>query len=459
MLARGIRSYHRPSRLDEALSLAAQGITPLAGGTRLLSRPGEISNLLDLSALGLAEIRVEDGDLFLGSMVSLQAVIDSPVTHAATGGILPTACLLQSPSRMIRNMATLGGESVAGADDSEAVAALLALNAIFVIARPTGPLEVPALRFLRNPGEDLAGGGLLESILIPGPPGGTALERVSVLPSAPPIVAIAVTVSFAGDICARARIAVTGLKSPPSRILEAEAKIEGTPCDERALLRCVEQIASRARFRDGAGASAAYRRRVVRKVAQRALEKAIGRARARALPDRPRTWPTPNPRHTTAPSYFTSGRMEVTINGESHRPEVEARTSLLELLRLEGFRGAKEGCETGECGSCAVLVDGRPVNACLTLAIRAHGRSVQTVEGLGGTRSLHPIQTAFVEVGAIQCGFCTPAMELCARALLEAIPDPTEAEVRDALSGCLCRCTGYRGPVAAVLAAASKGTS
>ena len=164
----------------------------------------------------------------------------------------------------------------------------------------------------------------------------------------------------------------------------------------------------------------------------------------------------PRPPHapTTALPYFTSGRIELVVNGEARHFEAEARTSLLELLRREGYCGVKHGCETGECGACAVLLDGRPVNSCLTLALRAHGRSVTTVEGLGSPDRLHPVQAAFVETGAIQCGYCTPAMELCAKALLDAIPDPSEAEARDALAGCLCRCTGYVKPVEAVIRAA-----
>ena len=146
----------------------------------------------------------------------------------------------------------------------------------------------------------------------------------------------------------------------------------------------------------------------------------------------------------------------MSVNGEARHPRVEARTTLLELLRRESFWGVKHGCETGECGACAVLLDGRPLSSCMTLALRAHGRSVSTVEGLGTPDRLHPIQAAFVETGAIQCGYCTPAMELCAKALLDAIPDPSEAEVRDALAGCLCRCTGYVKPVEAVLRAAGQ---
>jgi aerobic-type carbon monoxide dehydrogenase small subunit (CoxS/CutS family) len=152
--------------------------------------------------------------------------------------------------------------------------------------------------------------------------------------------------------------------------------------------------------------------------------------------------------------YFTSGRLELTVNGRRLRAEAEARTTLLDLLRGAGIYGVKGGCATGRCGACAVLLDGRPVASCLTLAVRAQGRSVVTVEGLGTAERPHPLQSAFAEAGASQCGFCTPGLVLGARALLDAVPDPTEAEVRDALSG-LCRCTGYAKPVAAVLAAAT----
>jgi aerobic-type carbon monoxide dehydrogenase small subunit (CoxS/CutS family) len=135
------------------------------------------------------------------------------------------------------------------------------------------------------------------------------------------------------------------------------------------------------------------------------------------------------------------------------RADAEARTSLADLLRGSGVFGVKAGCGAGRCGACAVLLDGRPVLSCLTLAVRAQGRAVVTVEGLGTAERPHPLQSAFAEAGASQCGFCTPGLLLGARALLEAVPDPTEAEVKDALAG-LCRCTGYAKPLAAVLAAA-----
>src|SRR5260370_22157702 len=203
VLARGIRSYHRPTRLEDAMNLAAQGVVPLAGGTRLLAAPVEVPNVLDLSALDLRGIEAEEEDLVVGSMATLQDVIDSPPPAAATAGRLPAACRAQSVSGMIRGMATLGGESVQGDRDSEVVAALLALNAVYVISRPAEVRESPALRFLKGPAEDLAGGGIVRSILIPGTPHGAALERAAPLTSAPSLVAVVATVTFAGENCIR----------------------------------------------------------------------------------------------------------------------------------------------------------------------------------------------------------------------------------------------------------------
>jgi aerobic-type carbon monoxide dehydrogenase small subunit (CoxS/CutS family) len=194
---------------------------------------------------------------------------------------------------------------------------------------------------------------------------------------------------------------------------------------------------------------------MARVLAARAIARAFDQARDGRDQPAPRVRPPAPARLVSALPYFTSGAVELTVNGARRRLECEARTTLLDLLRDGGWHGVKHGCETGECGACTVLLDGVPVCACLVLGCRAEGRQVETVEGLGTPDALHPVQEAFVETGAIQCGFCTPAMELCAKALLDAIPHPTEAEARDALAGCLCRCTGYVKPVQAVLRAAT----
>jgi aerobic-type carbon monoxide dehydrogenase small subunit (CoxS/CutS family)/CO/xanthine dehydrogenase FAD-binding subunit len=409
--------------------------------------------VLDLAALGLAGLSEVDGDLEIGATTTLQDVLDSPVAWTATGGLLPSACRAAVPSRLLRAMATIGGESVQDDPDSEVAAALLALNAVFTVGHPLEPRESPALRFLRGPAADLAGGGILRSVLIPGAPHGAALERAAILPSLPPLVAVAATTTFSGEKLARVRLAVTGLTTPAARVMEAEAQLERTAGEEDVVERAADLVCSHAPFRDDAWASSDLRRRICRPLARRALHGALERGRRRGAIEVPRLRP-PLPHRAPAPMpYFTSGRLEVNVNGRALRADAEARTSLADLLRGSGVLGVKAGCGAGRCGACAVLLDGRPVLSCLTLAVRAQGRAVVTVEGLGTAERPHPLQAAFVEAGASQCGFCTPGLLLGARALLEAVPDPTEAEVLDALGG-LCRCMGYAKPVAAVLAAA-----
>jgi aerobic-type carbon monoxide dehydrogenase small subunit (CoxS/CutS family) len=351
-------------------------------------------------------------------------------------------------------MATIGGEAVHDDPDSELVAALLALNAVFLVELPQELRESPALRFLRGPATDLAGGGILRAVLIPGAPHGAALERAAVLPSAPPLVAVAATATFSGDKLARVRLAVTGLATPPARFIEAESQLERTGGEEDVLEHAAELAATHAPFRDDPWASADERRRMSRPLLLRALRTALARGRRREAVELPRLRPLLPYRAPAPMPYFTSGRLELNVNGRQLRAEAEARTTLLDLLRGAGIFGVKAGCAAGRCGGCAVLLDGRPVASCLTLAVRAQGRAVVTVEGLGTAERPHPLQSAFAEAGASQCGFCTPGLVLGARALLDAVADPTEAEVRDALSG-LCRCTGYAKPVAAVLSAAA----
>ena len=145
----------------------------------------------------------------------------------------------------------------------------------------------------------------------------------------------------------------------------------------------------------------------------------------------------------------------LSVNGVPYPVGLEPGTSLLAAVRdVVGLTGAKEGCDDSECGACMMLLDGKPVNSCSYLALQAEGSDVTTVEGLAKGDELSPLQTAFLEHGGVQCGFCTPGMLISATVLLEETPEPTADEVRIALSGNLCRCTGYDGIVKAVLAVA-----
>jgi aerobic carbon-monoxide dehydrogenase small subunit len=147
--------------------------------------------------------------------------------------------------------------------------------------------------------------------------------------------------------------------------------------------------------------------------------------------------------------------LQLTVNGTPREVAVHAHATLGEVLRQDlGLTGTKIGCGEGDCGACTVLLDGKPVNSCLVLALQANGREVTTIEGLADGEGLHPVQSAFVEAGAIQCGFCSPGMILSATSLLEHTPKPSDLQVRTALSGNLCRCTGYQKIVDATLNAA-----
>ena len=149
-------------------------------------------------------------------------------------------------------------------------------------------------------------------------------------------------------------------------------------------------------------------------------------------------------------------RIILTINGKKREFDVELEKSLLDLLREAGYMSVKDGCREGECGACTVIMNGKTVNSCMLLAVQADGSEILTVEGLGTPDNPHPIQEAFVEAAGVQCGFCIPGKILSTKYLLDKNPDPSEEEIKKALSGNLCRCTGYVKQIDAVKLAAKK---
>ncbi|MGM0471039.1 MAG: (2Fe-2S)-binding protein [Bacillota bacterium] len=148
----------------------------------------------------------------------------------------------------------------------------------------------------------------------------------------------------------------------------------------------------------------------------------------------------------------------LTVNNREYSFDVEPDLRLVDLLREKlGLMGTKEGCGEGECGACTVIMDGNTVHSCMVLAAQSDGSEVLTIEGLGSADNLHPLQEAFIEHGAVQCGFCTPGMILSAKNLLDKNPSPTEEEIKEGISGNICRCTGYSKIIAAIKAVANKG--
>ncbi len=147
---------------------------------------------------------------------------------------------------------------------------------------------------------------------------------------------------------------------------------------------------------------------------------------------------------TISPASEKTSRIRFTLNGEQTDVSFASYKTLLEVLREDlNHTGTKHGCELGECGACAVLLDGKPILSCLLLAVECHAKDIQTIEGLSANGALHPLQEAFADLGAAQCGYCTPGILVTAKALLDENPHPTRDQIREALSGSLCRCTGY----------------
>lgn len=149
--------------------------------------------------------------------------------------------------------------------------------------------------------------------------------------------------------------------------------------------------------------------------------------------------------------------IKMTVNSKKHEITVQPNQTLVKVLREAlGLTGTKVGCQMGDCGTCTVIMDGKVVNACLVLAVQADGREILTIEGLARDEALHPLQESFITEGAIQCGFCTPGMIMSAQALLKENPDPDEAQIREGISGVLCRCTGYSKIVQAIKSTSQK---
>ncbi|MFX0014364.1 MAG: (2Fe-2S)-binding protein [Promethearchaeota archaeon] len=147
--------------------------------------------------------------------------------------------------------------------------------------------------------------------------------------------------------------------------------------------------------------------------------------------------------------------INITINGETKTLVIESDDLLIDVLRKEGYKGVKRGCAEGECGACTIILNGRAVKSCILFAAQAHEGSITTIEGIGTRENPHPLQQAFVNEGVVQCGFCIPGILISAKALLDRNPSPTKDEVKQALDGNLCRCTGYSGQLKAVLNAAA----
>jgi xanthine dehydrogenase iron-sulfur cluster and FAD-binding subunit A len=463
---------HRPETIAEAVelltSLRVDGtdVALLAGGQSLvpllnfrLARPEHLVDLGGVSELSSIEI-VADGAVSIGAMTTQsQLAVDPHVAHRLP---LVAAAVGHVGHGPIRNRGTVGG-SLAHADPAaELPAVALALDATLIAVGPAGRRTIRAVDFFTGWfSTALADDELLAEIVIPArtpPAGGSVWWGFTELARrhgdfATVLVAAVVERDETGSATA-ARIVAGGVGATPVRCTTAEQALSGR---DPAAAEPVADAAAAARAEvdpvDDVHASAEYRTEMV--------EVLVGRALTGLKPVESAGQTVTSPSTTLAvPSKRAFDDDEaVLVNGEP-RPlaAVPDRRLLADWLRDDiGLTGTHLGCEHGVCGACTVLLDDTPVRSCLLFARQLAGRSVTSIEALGTPDNLHPVQEAFRREHGLQCGFCTPGMVLATVDLLARSPDPTDDEIRNELSGNICRCTGYVKIVEAVKAAANRG--
>lgn len=462
------RFYEAPTTLQQALELKAQhgaNARIVAGGTDLLleiergtrlAPDGRPIGLIDLTHVpGLAGIEEAGGWLQLGPLVTHNQCVASPLM-VAKGFPLARACW-EVGAPQIRNRGTVAGNLITASPANDAIVPLRALDAtVTVQSAARGPRIVPLADFITGVRRvDLADDEVLTRIslraLSPADRG-TFIKLGLRRAQAISLVSVAAVLTLAGcqpDAPVTAAAISLGAVAPTVvRAEAAELSLIGQPLTPQAIAAAARLALDAAAPIDDVRASAAYRRQMVETLVARALRQIAGGEERRGWPERPvllwggsdGRWPEST--RIAAGMARVNGRLVALAPG----------MTLLDSLREAGFTGVKEGCAEGECGACTVFLDGMAVMACLAPSERARGSDVVTVEGLGNPAHLHPVQSALVTGGGVQCGYCTPGFVMSAAKLLEERPRPTRGEVEEALTGNLCRCTGYRQIVDAVVA-------
>ena len=454
------QTYYAPASLAEALELLARhgdACRIVAGGTDLILelergvRRQEI--MVDVSRIaGLDNLTLRAGILSLGPLVTHNQVVDAPDAVARAFPLARACWLVGAPQ--IRNRGTVAGNLVTASPANDTITPLWAMDATLTLSsRNRSSRTLPFDQFFLGVRRTaLAPDEMVTSIDMPALGAnerGTFLKLGLRQAQAISVVNVAVIVDFGPGPEARvgrARIALGSVAPTILRAAQAEAYLAGQSLRDEVIEGAAELAAAAARPISDVRAGADYRRDMIRVMTARALRQLRDGTECAGWPERPvLLWGGPNRPPAASPALPASGDIEFTLNGQPIRLRgVHGKTLLRALREDAGLTGTKEGCAEGECGACTVWLDGKAVMSCLVPAERAQGCQVVTVEGLGGSGGeLHPVQQAFIEAAAVQCGYCTPGFLMSAANLLEELPHPTQDEIRQALTGNLCRCTGY----------------
>ncbi len=464
-------TYYAPGSIAEALDLLKrsadrpqhandpQTARLIAGGTDLIL---EIERgvrtpetIIDVSRIpGLDAIERNNGAFHLGANVTHNQVVGMPDAVADAFPLARACWLVGAPQ--IRNRGTVAGNCITASPANDTIAPLWAMDATFTLASSArGERTLSCAEFFRGVRKTaLQADEMLVRINVPAlkpTERGTFLKLGLRQAQAISVVNVAVIVDFAEDHISRARIALGSVAPTIVRAGEAEAFLADKGLTDEVIDRAAELTAAAARPISDIRGSADYRRDMVRVLTARALRQLRDGTEREGWPEQPVLLQgKANQRinesaNAALPVSNPQSPISLILNGKpTSLPNTHGKTLLRALREDAGLTGTKEGCAEGECGACTVWLDGVAVMSCLVPAERAEGCEVVTVEGLAATAGqLHPIQQAFIDAAAVQCGYCTPGILMSAANLLEEYPQPTADQIKQALTGNLCRCTGY----------------
>jgi carbon-monoxide dehydrogenase medium subunit len=457
--------YLNVTSVDEALhALAEKGERAriVAGATDLILelergvRKG-IETLIDVTRIpGLDQISIdEDEVIHLGPMVTHNHCVESRLIRARAYPLARAAWEVGAPQ--IRNRGTIAGNLITASPANDTITPLMALNASVTLQSRRGLRTVPLKDFYKGVRRTvMEADEMMVDISFPAmtpTARGTfiklALRRVQAIS----IVDVAVVLDMEAGAVKAASITLGAVAPVIIHAPQAETYLMGKPLTDEVFEEAARLAMGASTPIDDIRGSAAYRREMVRVGTLRGLKMVRDGQEQAGMPAEPiLLWgkEPQNGRFQTS-NQFPSSTIETTINGRKYTFNSGHDKTLLRLLREEGnLIGTKEGCAEGECGACTVFLDGKAVMACLVPAPRAHGAEIITIEGLAHNGDLHPVQETFIEHGAVQCGYCTPGFLMSSAMLLEEKSNPTRNEIEQAITGNLCRCTGYYKIVQAI---------